>query len=147
MFLASLSLVASFRRIVRLLWQKDCQGIAKVNDAFKLLPRELNCQRLYSWNANTVLKLSFNIKNIRNPLQRHYCRGQTILSFEQNLMEDTDEIKRYGSNCIVLWSKDLFWSKDKVITLFFSSNKKIDQNVLGSNHIVPNSNFLKIFET
>ena len=147
MFLASLNLVASFRRIVRLLWQKDCQGIAKVNDAFKLLPRQLNCQRLYSWNANTVLKLSFTIKNIRNPLQRHYCRGQTILSFEQNLMEDTDEIKRYGSNCIVLWSKDLFWSKDKIVTLFFSSNKKNDQNFLGSNHIVPNSNFLKIFET
>ena len=38
-------------------------------------------------------KLSFNIKNIQNSLQRHYCRGQTILSFEQNLIEDIDEIK------------------------------------------------------
>ena len=41
-----------------------------------------------------MLKLSFNIKNIQNPLQRHYCRGQTVLSFEQNLIEDTDEIKK-----------------------------------------------------
>ena len=63
-------------------------------------------------------KLSFNIKNIQNPLLRHYCRGQTVFSFEQDLIEDTDETKqevrvnhqnnckrRYGSNCIVLWSK------------------------------------------
>ena len=41
-----------------------------------------------------MLKLSFNIKNIQDPLQRHYCRGQTILSFEQNLIEDTDQIKK-----------------------------------------------------
>ena len=60
-------------------------------------------------------KLSFNIKNIQNPLLRHYCRGQTIFSFEQNLIEDTDETKKkvrenhqnnckrqYGSNFIVL---------------------------------------------
>ena len=25
---------------------------------------------------------------------RHYCRGQTVLSFEQNLTEDTDETKK-----------------------------------------------------
>ena len=25
---------------------------------------------------------------------RHYCRGQTVLSFEQNLKEDTDETKK-----------------------------------------------------
>ena len=65
-----------------------------------------------------MLKLSFLIKNIQNPLQKHYCRGQTVLSFEQNLIEDTegtDETKKkvrenhqnnckrqYGSNCIVL---------------------------------------------
>ena len=65
-----------------------------------------------------MLKLSFNIKNIQNPLRRHYCRGQTVLSFEQNLREDTedtDETKRkvresnqnnckrkYGSTCFVL---------------------------------------------
>ena len=41
-----------------------------------------------------MLKLSFNIKNIQDPLQRHYCRCQTILSFEQNLIEDTDQIKK-----------------------------------------------------
>ena len=40
-----------------------------------------------------MLKLSFNIKNIQNPIQRHYYGGQTVLSFEQNLIEDTDEIK------------------------------------------------------
>ena len=39
-----------------------------------------------------MLKLSFNIKNIQTPLQRYYCRGQTVLSFEQNLIED--EIKK-----------------------------------------------------
>ena len=41
-----------------------------------------------------LLKLNFDIKNIQNPLQKHYCRGQTILSFEQNLIEYTDEIKK-----------------------------------------------------
>ena len=41
-----------------------------------------------------MLKLSFSIKNIQNPFQRHYCRGQTILSFEQNLIQDTDEIRK-----------------------------------------------------
>ena len=42
-----------------------------------------------------MLKLSFSIKNIQNPLERHYYRGQTVLSFEQNLIEaDTDEIKK-----------------------------------------------------
>ena len=41
-----------------------------------------------------MLKLSSNIKNIPNPLERHYCRGQTILSFKQNLIEGTDEIKK-----------------------------------------------------
>ena len=46
-----------------------------------------------------MLKLSFSIKNIQNPLQRHYCRGQTVLSFEQNLIEDTDEtIKKVREN-------------------------------------------------
>ena len=59
--------------------------------------------------------LSFNINNIQNPLQRYYRRGQTVLPFEQNLLE-TDEIKKkkkekkmiktflkgqYSSNCIV----------------------------------------------
>ena len=41
-----------------------------------------------------MLKLSFNIKNIQNHLQKHYCRGQTELSFGQNLIEDIDEIKK-----------------------------------------------------
>ena len=129
-----------------------------------------------------MLKLSFTIKNIQNPLQRHYCRGQTVLSFEQNLIEDRwnqkesfrennqNNCKRqYRSNCIVFWSKDLLWSKEKIVTLFFSSNsskrekgwiisnqistfvRKMIKTFLkeqyGSNHIVPNSNFLKIFET
>ena len=66
-----------------------------------------------------MLKLSFNFKNIQNPLQRHYFRGQTVLPFEQNLIEDTDEIKtkifvktikiivKYNVDQTVL-SKDLF---------------------------------------
>ena len=41
-----------------------------------------------------MLKLSFNIKNIQNPLQRHLRGGQTILSFEPNLIEDTYKIKK-----------------------------------------------------
>ena len=41
-----------------------------------------------------MLKLSFSINNIQNPLQRHYRRGQTVPSFEQNVLEDTDEIKK-----------------------------------------------------
>ena len=41
-----------------------------------------------------MLYLSFNTNNIQNPLQRHYYRDQTTLSFAQNLIEDTDEIKK-----------------------------------------------------
>ena len=62
------------------------------------------------------VKRSFSIKNIQNPLQRHYRKGQTVLPFEQNVLEDTDKIKKkifrenhqknykrqYGSNCAVL---------------------------------------------
>ena len=40
----------------------------------------------------TMLQLSFNINNIQNPFQIHYRRDQTTLSFEQNLIEDKDEI-------------------------------------------------------
>ena len=39
-----------------------------------------------------ILKLSFNINNIQNPFQIHYHRDQIALSFEQNLIEHTDEI-------------------------------------------------------
>ena len=129
-----------------------------------------------------MLKLSFSIKNIQNPFQRHYCRGQTILSFEQNLIQDTDEIRKKLftktikiivkdniSQTVLSFDQDLFWSKDKITTLFFSSNSSkrekgwIRSNQISSfvrkmiktflkgqyrsNHIVPNSNFLKIFET
>ena len=31
-----------------------------------------------------MLILNFSINNIRNPLQRYYRRGQTVLPFEQN---------------------------------------------------------------
>ena len=41
-----------------------------------------------------MLNLSFNTNNIQNPLQRRYYRDQTTLSFAQNLIEDTDEIKK-----------------------------------------------------
>ena len=49
------------------------------------------------------------------------------------MLEDRDEIKKffcenhqnnykrqYRSNCIVLWSKDLFWSKAKIATFFLT---------------------------
>ena len=62
-----------------------------------------------------MLNFSFNINNIQDPLQGHYRRDQSMLSFEQNLI-DTDEIKKkvfsdnhqnnykrqYGSDCIVI---------------------------------------------
>ena len=41
-----------------------------------------------------MLKVSFSINNIQNTLQRHYRRGHTILSLEENVVEDRDEIKR-----------------------------------------------------
>ena len=40
-----------------------------------------------------LLKLSFSFNSIQNPLQRYYRRGQTVIPFEQNVLEDTDEIK------------------------------------------------------
>ena len=40
------------------------------------------------------VKFKFQYKQYSNPLQRHYLRDQTILSFEQNLIEDTGEMKR-----------------------------------------------------
>ena len=40
-----------------------------------------------------MLKVSFSIENIQNTLQRHYRRGQTVLSLEQNVLEDKDKIK------------------------------------------------------
>ena len=81
-----------------------------------------------------MLNLSLNINNIQNPLQRHYHRDQTILPFEENLKEDTDEVKKKvfhdnhqnnckrqcGSDCIVLWLKDFSWSKDKISNLLFN---------------------------
>ena len=61
-----------------------------------------------------------------------YCRAQTVLSLEQNL-KDTDEIKKkvflkiiriiertIGSNCFVLWLKDLFLSNNKFANLFLT---------------------------
>ena len=41
-----------------------------------------------------MLKVSFNINNIQNAMQRHYCRVQTVLRLEQNVLEDRDEIKK-----------------------------------------------------
>ena len=40
-----------------------------------------------------MLKVSFSINNNQSTLQRHYHRGQTVLSSEQNVLEDRDEIK------------------------------------------------------
>ena len=39
-----------------------------------------------------MVKIKFHITSIQNPFQSHYRRGQTVLSFEQNVVEDTDEI-------------------------------------------------------
>ena len=41
-----------------------------------------------------MLKVSFNINNIQNAMQRHYRRVQTVLRLEQNVLEDRDEIKK-----------------------------------------------------
>ena len=42
-------LLKQIQRFVKLLRQKDCRGAAGV---FKILPRQLYCRRLCSWNAN-----------------------------------------------------------------------------------------------
>ena len=44
-------LVKQIQRFVRWFWQKDCWSTADVN-VFKLLPRQLYCPRLYTWNSN-----------------------------------------------------------------------------------------------
>ena len=72
-----------------------------------------------------MLKLSFNIKNIQNPLQRHYCRGQTVLSFEQNLIEDTDEIKK---KVFVKTIKIIVKDKMSQTVLSFDQKTCFDQN-------------------
>ena len=41
-----------------------------------------------------MLKVSFNINNIQNTMQRHCRRVQTVLRLEQNVLEDRDEIKK-----------------------------------------------------
>ena len=41
-------LVKQIQKFVRMLQQKDCRGIAEVNDFFKLLPQQKDCRRLYS---------------------------------------------------------------------------------------------------
>ena len=41
-----------------------------------------------------MLKVSFNINNIQNTMQRHYRRVQTVLRLEQNVLEDRGEIKK-----------------------------------------------------
>ena len=43
------------------------------------------------WLINIILHF---IINIQNPYKKQYPRGPTILSFDQNLREDTDEIKK-----------------------------------------------------
>ena len=47
-------LLKQMLRIVRLLWKKVCRGTAKLNEGFKLLPRQLNYRRIYSWNSNAT---------------------------------------------------------------------------------------------
>ena len=123
-----------------------------------------------------MFKISFSINNIQNTLQRHYCRGQTVLSLEQNVLEDRDEIKKkvfrenhqnnYNSlTRILLWSKDLFWSKVKIATFFFNWNspkrkkcctrsnqissfvKKKDQSFIGrTTRVKPYCPWLKFLE-
>ena len=41
-----------------------------------------------------MLKISFSINNIQNTLQGHYRKGQIVLSLEQNVLEDRDEMKK-----------------------------------------------------
>ena len=47
-----------------MLRQKDCRGTAEVNDVFKILPRQLYCRRLYSWNSNAA-QLRFKHTEVR----------------------------------------------------------------------------------
>ena len=62
-----------------------------------------------------MLKLSFN------PLQRYYCRGKTVLQFQQNLVEDTDEIKKeVFVKTIKLIVKTGFNQKRKLLLCFLA---------------------------
>ena len=66
-----------------------------------------------------MLKVSFSINNIQNTLQRQYHRSQTEKKvFYEN--HQNNYKRQYGSNYIVLWSKDLVWSKVKIATLLLN---------------------------
>ena len=95
-----------------------------------------------------MLKLSFNIKNIQNPRQRHYCRGQNVLSFEQNLIEYTSEIKKkvfvktikiivkgnMGQTVLSFDQKTCFDQKTKLL-LCFLAHILLKEKIAGSGQI------------
>ena len=76
--------------IVGLLWQKDCWGTAKGHDAFKLLPQQLYCQQLFSWNSNTQYFSQQTIFFMRNNLDFK----TTLKSTNHALTEITEKIKQ-----------------------------------------------------
>ena len=73
--------------------------------------------------------------------------GQTVLSFDQKIWFDQEKISAlfFSSNSS---NREKGWIRLNQIRSFVKKmNKTFLKGQYGSNHIVPNSNFLKIFET
>ena len=70
-----------------------------------------------------MLKVSFSIENIQNTLQRHYRRGQTVLSLEQNVLEDKDKMiikDNTGQTLLPFDQKTCFDQKSKLLPCFLT---------------------------
>ena len=68
-----------------------------------------------------MLKISFSFNNIQNTLQRHYRRGQTVLSLEQNALEDRwNEKDNTGETVLPFDQKACFDQKSKLLPCFLT---------------------------
>ena len=68
-----------------------------------------------------MLKISFSFNNIQNTLQRHYGRGQTVLSLEQNALEDRwNEKDNTGETILSFDQKACFDQKSKLLPCFLT---------------------------
>ena len=68
-----------------------------------------------------MLKVSFGFNNIQKTLQRHYRRGQTILSLEQNVLEDRwNEKDNTGETVLPFDQKTCFDQKSKLLPSFLT---------------------------
>ena len=68
-----------------------------------------------------MLKISFSFNNIQNTLQRHYRRRQTVLSLEQNALEDRwNEKDNTGETVLSFDQKACFDQKSKLLPCFLT---------------------------